>query len=302
MSLLRFGRLTVEATHEDKIYFPKSKLTKGDLINYYRDIAPIMVTYMKDRPVNMHRFPDGIAGKDFYHKDVPDYFPSWIQTTKIKRIDVGGSITQVVCNNAATLVYLANQACITPHLWLSRIDKLHYPDRLIVDLDPPKNGFRLACRVAKQLKDMFESGGMRPFVMTTGSKGLHVLVPLDRAATFDAARSFARQLVEIVAATDPKHITCEVRKEKRVGKLFLDVGRNAYAQTAVSPYAVRAKEHAPIATPLHWEELDEKSISPQKYTIANIFKRLERVGDPWKGMSRFASSISKAHKKLDALL
>lgn len=272
----------VTITNPDKILFPRDNITKGELINYYQEIAPIMVPYMKDRPLTMQRFPEGIDHEGFFQKDASDYFPRWIKRKKIKKQD-GGSTDYVVCNTTNTLVYLANQACITPHLWLSKINSLHKPDRMIFDLDPagPKD-FKLVKEIALILKKILEAHKFEPMVMTTGSRGLHVVSLLNGKTDYDTVRAFAREIAAAVAQTDPKHITIETRKDKRGTRLLIDYLRNGFGATAVAPYAVRPKDGAPIATPLLWEELDDKKLTSQTYTIKNIFKRINKVGDIWK--------------------
>lgn len=290
MSILKVGHFSVQISNSDKILFPEHKITKGNLIEYYQKIAPIMVPLMKDRAVSMHRFPDGIHQEGFYQKDIANYYPDWIKSVRISK--EGGYNKMVVCNNAATLVYLANQACITPHLWLSRIDKLHYPDRMIFDLDPGKEGdFALVCKTALLLRQALQDYGLIPFVMTTGSKGLHVVVPLKRKEKFDNVRLFAHKVAELFAQKDPQNLTIEPRKDKRKGRLYIDVARNAYAQTGVAPYAVRALPGAPVATPLEWDELEDKRLTAQTYTIKNIFKRIDKVGDVWKDINKSARAI-----------
>ena len=229
----------------------------------------------------MHRFPDGVTEEGFYQKELPDYFPPWVDRVIIKKKE-GGTIEQVVCNNAATLVYLANQACITPHVWLSRTDKLNYPDKLVFDLDPPNDNFEPVRAAAFALKDKMKEIGLEPFVMTTGSRGVHVVTPLDCSQDFDTVRTFAERLADSLAQEYPDHLTTEQRKNKRGSRVFLDTLRNSYAQTSVAPYAVRARSGAPIATPLEWEELEDTT--SQSYTIQNISKRLSQKDDPWKSI------------------
>jgi bifunctional non-homologous end joining protein LigD len=204
----------------------------------------------------------------------------------------------VVCNTPATLVYLANQACLTPHLWLSQVDQLDYPDKLIFDLDPPADDFEPVRFAARALRDRLQELELDTYVMTTGSQGLHVVIPLDRKTDFDTARSFAREFVEYLAQQHPERLTTEVRKNKRKGRVFLDYLRNAYGQTAVSPYAVRAKAGAPVATPLEWAELGDSDLHAQSYTISNIFRRLGQKNDPWAGMRQHAQSLTTAQKQL----
>ena len=299
MSKIKVGSHTIETSNEKKVLFPGEKITKGDLIVYYHEIARRMLPHLKDRPAVMHRFPDGVKSSGFYEKNLPDHFPKWIGRVTLKK--EGGKITHVVCNDVATLVYLANQACITPHVWLSKKGKLDYPDQIIFDLDPSGDDFGVVRHAAVSLRKLLREVGLTAFVKTSGSRGLHVHVALDRSANFDAARSFARDVAKVLAGRDPKHLTTEQRKNKRRGRVFLDTNRNAYGQTAAPPYSVRPKEGAPVAAPLDWNELKDSKLNPQTYTILNIFKRLGRKQDPWKGMGRSAASLKKAREKLDRL-
>jgi bifunctional non-homologous end joining protein LigD len=279
------------------LFFPDDGFTKGDLIDYYDRIGDRMLPHLKDRPLMMHRFPDGIAGKDFYHKETPDYFPDWIETVSVKK--EGGRVNHVVCANRATLVYLADQACITPHVWLSRRDRLNHPDRLVFDLDPPGEDFAPVRQAAFYIRDLLDELDLESFLMTTGSRGLHVVVPLNRQDNFDTVRGFAQQLAETLAERHPDELTVEPRKNKRGGRLYLDTARNSYAQTAVAPYSVRAKNGAPVATPLKWHELKNRKLTARTYTINNIFRRLgSEDDDPWQGLNRRGKSLDKAGRKL----
>jgi len=300
MSKLKFGRYTVETSNEEKLFFPDEKITKGDLINYYQEIADKMVPYLKERPLVMKRYPDGIKGESFFQKEIGDYFPDWIERVKVKK--KGGTVTHVQCDNAATLVYLANQACIELHPWLSRSDKLHYPDQLIIDLDPSGDDFSQAVFGARVLKELFDELDLKAFLKTTGSRGLHVLVPLNRRANFDKVREFAQDAAKLLAQRHSDKLTIEARKAKRRGRLLIDTARNAYAQTAVAPYAVRAKPGAPVATPLDWDELANGKLNSQSYNVRNIFRRLGRKTDPWKDLPRLGRSLKEARRRLDAIL
>ena len=298
---IKFGRKSFEVSSLDKVFFPKEGYTKGDLIEYYEKIADTMLPYLKDRPVTMIRFPNGIEDKQFYQKDAPDYFPDWIKTKAIKKQD-GGKTSYVVCNDKATLVYLANQACITPHIWLSRKDKPDYPDRMIFDLDPSKDNFDEVKDAARKIRKLLESQlGLPVFIMTTGSRGLHVVVPIKRTKKFDEVREFAQKAARYLEKQYPDPMTTAARKNKREDKLFLDVARNAFGQTGVTPYAVRPIPGAPVATPLEWEELGRSSISAQSYNIKNIFRRLGSKEDPWKNMDDSAVSLTSAIKQLDTI-
>jgi len=298
---LHFGKYSVEVSRPDKVLFPDAAFTKRDLIEYYRKVADTMLPHVRGHVISMHRWPDGIEGEDFYQKEAPDYFPDWIKTVKVER-ENQPPIRSVLIENAATLVYLANQACITPHIWLSHADRINCPDRFIFDLDPPDDDFGPVREGAFMLKEVFEDVGLDPYVMTTGSRGLHVVAPLDRSTDFDTVREFAKNLAEVVAARDPEKYTTAQRKEKRRGRLFLDVMRNSYAQTAVAPYAVRARAGAPVATPLDWDELKRKDLGPRSYNIANIFRRLSAKKDPWAAMSRHARSLREPGKRLEHIL
>jgi bifunctional non-homologous end joining protein LigD len=293
---VRVGRRTVEVSNPDKVLFPDDGITKGDLLDYYRRVAGRMLPHLRGRPVAMERYPDGIDGERIFQKDVPGHFPGWIDRVKVPK--EGGTLQQVVCGEAATLVYLANQACITPHVFLSRVDRLDHPDQLIFDLDPAGDDFDGARRAALALRSLLEELGLPSFAKTTGGKGIHVTVPLDRRADFDTVRRFARDAAAVLAARQPDRLTTEQRKQQRKGRLYLDVMRNAYAQTAVPPYAVRARPGATVATPLDWSEVEDPSLRPSSFTIASV---IERTGDPWAGLRRRGRSLSRARQRLDAL-
>jgi bifunctional non-homologous end joining protein LigD len=293
---IKVGGRSIKLSNADKVFFPEDKISKGDLIDYYHQIAGVMLPYLEDRPLTMHRFPDGIEGEGFYQQQISDYFPDWIEHLSVEK--EGGSVTHVLCQNAATLVYLANQACITPHVWLSRKGRLNYPDLMVFDLDPPTEDFAPVRQAAQLLKSFLSELGMEPLVKTTGSRGLHVVVPLDRKADFDEVRSFAQDVAVVLSKQEPERVTAEQRKEKRKGRVFLDYLRNSYGQTAVAPYAVRAKPGAPIAAPIDWDELKDKDMNSQSYTLKNIFRRLSRKKDPWQGMWAKAHSLAKAKQEL----
>jgi bifunctional non-homologous end joining protein LigD len=295
------GAYVIEVTHPDKVLFPGPRpLTKLDLVDYYRRIAPIMLPYLAGRPVVMQRFPDGIQGAGFFHKDIPDYFPDWVDRVTLPK--KGGIVTHVVCNNAATLVYLASQACITPHVWLSRADRPRHPDRLIFDLDPPDDGFAPVRRAARLVGDLLSDLGLTTYVTTTGSRGAYVVVPLDRRADFDVVRTFARDAAAVLVRGHPRELTMEPRVADRGGRLYLDTGRNAYAQSAAPPYAVRARSGAPVATPITWRELARPSLDARSYRADNLFRRLARTGDPWRGLARRGQSLTRARARLAKLV
>jgi len=289
-SRMQFGPYSFEPSRLDKVLFPDGGFTKGDLIDYYSRIAEFMLPHIADRPLAMRRFPDGIGEEGFFQKKVPDYFPEWIQRTEVEREE--GHIPMLLANNKATLAFLADQACIEPHVFLSRANSLQKPDKMIFDLDPPPEGFPLVVRAANALREILEQEqGLRAFVMTTGSRGLHVMVPLKAKRDFDPVRDYAHRVCSELASRYPEDFTTEMRKDKRRGRLFLDYLRNAYGQHSIAPYGLRALPGAPVATPLHWEELHQLDGGAQTYRLKTIFRRLEQGGDPWKGWSRHARQL-----------
>lgn len=296
---IKAGRRNIEVSNAGKVLFPDAGITKGDLAEYYRRIAGSMLPHVRDRPLNLHRFPDGIDAKGFYQQNIPDYFPDWIARARLPKQD--GVVEHCLCNDAATLVYLAGQACITPHAWLARSAHPDHPDRMIFDLDPPDDEFELVRFAARTVRAVLEDIDITSFVMTTGSRGLHVVVPLDAEADFEAVRDFARRVAAAVAARAPQRLTIEQRKDKRHGRLYLDIMRNAYGQTAVAPYAVRAKPGAPVATPLEWDELDNARLRSNSHRIGNIFGRLARRLDPWRRIGSHAVAIGTHEAALSRL-
>lgn len=291
----KFGRYIVEITNTDKVLFPDDDISKLEMVEYYERVASVMVPHMQNRAAVMHRFPDGIKKEGFYHKDIPDYFPRWFDTVAVKKNE-SGTTTYAIVNNQATLVYLANYGCITPHIWLSHVSKLEYPDIMVFDLDPGKQDFKFICTVARRLKKLIEEVDLIPFVKTSGSKGLHVTVPIDKKNDFTMVRKIARNFAQRIVEDDPDNTTLEVHIKKRKERLFIDIARNAFGQTVVAPYALRAKPGAPVATPVEWDELLKLS-SSQHYTIKNIFRRLSQKEDPWKDIYKHSRSLSKAQKE-----
>lgn len=295
---IQFGSHTVELSSLDKMYFPG--ISKREFIDYYQRIAETMLPYLVDRPVTMQRFPNGLEGEGFFQQNVSDYFPDWIKTATVDKED--GQTTHVLINNAATLVYLANQGCITPHVWLSRVDKLDYPDRMILDLDPSVSDDVESVRTAARLaRDLLEELDLIPFIMTTGSSGFHLVVPLDRSQPFDVVRAFAQDAADLLAARYPEQLTTERLKKKRGKRIYLDTLRNSYAHTGVPPYGVRPKPTAPVAAPIEWDELTS-DLYPQRYTIQNIFRRLAQKSDPWLHMAEHVCSLDAAQPRLAEML
>lgn len=292
MAKLRINSHSFEISNLDKIIFPDDDITKEQLIGYYMKVASTMLPHVKDRPLTLSRYPNGITHEGFVQQEASGYFPDWIKTVKLNKRG-GGTIEHIVCDDAATLVYLANQGVVTFHTWLSTTDKPECPDRMIFDLDPPDDSFELARLAAQTFQAVFTELKMASFIMTTGSRGLHVAVPLDRTNDFEEVRVKAREIASLVADRHPDKLTSEIRKEKRGGRLFIDIARNSFGQTAVAPYSLRAKPGAPVATPLSWNEISNRSLNSQKYTLSNIFERLETVGDPWHQIAKEGISLDR---------
>ena len=302
MGSLRIGRRRVELSNTDKLLFADDGISKGDLIEYYRRVAPCLLPHAKDRPLTLHRFPDGIDEGGFYQQQKGDYFPDWINSCETPRAsDSRQKVEHVLCNDEATLVYLANQATITLHGWSARAPRIDCPDQLVFDLDPAGRDFDAVRRAGHQVAELMASLGLNPFAMTTGSRGLHIVAPLRPQAGFDAVRELARGMAELLAARHDDELTVEQRKDKRAGRLYLDISRNAYGQTRVLPYSLRALPGAPVATPLSLEELDNPSLGPQDWRIDNLFRRLGQKGDPWKGFRRRATKLEAARRRLERM-
>lgn len=300
MSLaIRAGRRTVEVSRPDKIIFPP-RLTKADLARYYQAVAGVMLPHLAGRPLNLERYPDGIDGHRIIQQHASSHFPDWVGRFTVPARK--GQVEHVVAGDPATLVYLAGQACITFHRWLSRTDSLDRPDVLVVDLDPSVDRPAEVRKAARIFGAILRELGLDPWAMTTGSRGYHVVVPLRRTADFDTVRDFARGLAELSTVREPRLLTNEQRKAKRDGKILVDVMRNAYGQTAVAPYSVRARPGAPVATPLHWEELEDSRTTASRWTIATVPGRIDRDGDPWSALGRKRQTLTEARERLGQAL
>jgi len=289
---------SVPLSHPGKVLFPGG-VTKRALADYYLSVAGVMLPHLKARALAMERYPDGIDGPRIFQRKVPPCFPGWIERVTLERVD--GKLTQVVCADRRTLVYLVDQACVTPHAWLSRTDLPDQPDQLVFDLDPSGDDFAAARFAALALRALLDELELPAFAKTTGKRGIHVTVPLDRSLGFAPVRSFARALARELVARHPSRLTVEQRRERRGGRLYLDLMRNAYAQMAVAPYAVRATAQATVATPLAWEELLDPSLYPDRFTLQTIPRRVAKRGDPWAAMQRQACNLERAAGRLDAL-
>ena len=298
---ITIGGITVPLSHPDKVLFPGDGVTKADLARYYADVADRMLPWLADRPITMVRYPDGLDGQRFFQKNAPSYFPGWIRRVRVGK--EGGEVEHVICDKPATLVYLANQACIEIHAFLSRVDKLGAPDQMVFDFDPPDGErFGDVRRAALWARDLLDGElGLTSFVRTSGGRGLHVHVALNRRAEFEEVREFAHHAAEVLARRHPGAITVEQRKDKRGSRIYADVMRNAYAQTVTASYGVRARPGAPVATSLSWAEVEDDGLAPGRFTMATIRARLDGGTDPWADFAESRHGLGQAAKRLAKL-
>ncbi|MGA5420082.1 non-homologous end-joining DNA ligase [Streptomyces lavendulocolor] len=294
---VRAGRRTVDIHRPDKVLFPEDGITKADLAAYYRSVAPHMLPHLRGRPLMLERLPDGIGGPRFMQKDTPAGYPDWVHRVEVAK--EGGTVTHTVCDDTATLVHLADQACVTLHRWQSRTGHLETPDRMVFDLDPAGDDFDAVRRAAHRLGELLDALRLPSTLMTTGSRGLHVIVPLDGHSDFDEVRAFAHDVAATLAAAHPRELTTAARKQARGDRLYLDVQRNGYAQTAVAPYSVRARPGAPVATPVRWDQLDDPATHARRWTLATAPEQA-RSG-PWDGSTARPRALGPARRRLDAL-
>ena len=294
----------VAVTHPEKVLFPESGITKGELCDYYRTIAPLMLPHVSGRPVTMDRYPAGIGKKGFIQKDVVKGFPAWLTRVEVERRDekIGGVIHYPVAHDARALVWFANQNSITPHVWTSRAPRLEHPDLCVFDLDPPGDESETLAGAALRVRDLLHELGLPAFVKTSGSKGFHILVPLDGQTTFPAVWRFAHAAGAVLVKRHPDVFTQEFIKADRGGRIFLDTGRNAPGATFAAVYAVRPRPHAPISAPCTWREIEQGSVAPRTFTLRTMAARLAEVGELWRELDGQARGLSEPVARLEQLL
>jgi bifunctional non-homologous end joining protein LigD len=293
---LRFGRYTVTVGNAAKVLFPGDGITKLDVIEHYRRVAPLMVSHAGGRPVTLQRFPDGIGAGGFFQKQASGHFPEWIERVTVSK--AGGKVDHVVIQRAADLVFLADQGTITVHAALAPADHVDRPDRMVFDLDPSIDDFETVREGARLLRELLDDLGLVPFLMTTGSRGLHVVTPIAGTETFDEVAPLAEGIARAVVARKPDHYTVEPHKAQRRDRVYVDWHRNHYAQTAVAPWSVRPKPGAPVAVPIDWDELDDPALTSRRYAIGDVAGVIEARPDPWAGMSRRARALDRARRRL----
>ncbi|MFR0356155.1 non-homologous end-joining DNA ligase [Streptomyces sediminimaris] len=298
---VRAGRRTVRVHRAGKVLFPADgdleEYTKGDLVDYYRSAAPLMLPHLRGRPLMLERHPDGLGGPRFMQKNTPESYPDWITRAEVAK--EGGTVCHTVCDDSATLLYLADQAAVTLHRWLSRAGSAERPDRMVFDLDPDGDDFEAVREAASLLGGLLGELKLPSGLMTTGSRGLHVIVPLNGRHDFDEVRAFARDVADTLAGAHPDKLTTAARKAGRGDRLYLDIARNAYAQTAVAPLTVRVRPGAPVATPIAWSQLEDPALHARRWTIADAVEQAR--SDPWDGVMSRGRALGPARRRLETL-
>lgn len=269
----------VAITHPEKVLFPADGISKQDLADYYEMIAPHMLPHVVGRPVTLERFHRGIGEKGIFQKNVVKGFPDWLERVEVAKKD--GSVHHPVVRDVRGLLWLANQNSITPHVWTSRAPKLMKPDVMIFDLDPSDEDNRRLCDAALLLRDLLAELGLESWVKTSGSKGLHIAVPLDGRTAYDKVAGVAHRIGEELVQRDTKNLTREFYKKDRGGRILVDTGRNEYSATFAAAYAVRPRPGAPVSAPCRWEEIEDCAVTPTAFTLRNMAARISEVGDLW---------------------
>lgn len=297
---VKIGKAVVALTNLDKVYWPEDGYTKGDLVRYYYEIAPTLSPYLKGRPLIMKRYPAGIGGGSFHQHDVNEA-PEFVATAEID-VEEGHAVDYIVGGERATLVYMANLAAIERHPWHSRIEQLDRPDWIVFDLDPENVDFTVVCEMAVSARDVLEKLGLESYVKTSGSRGLHVYVPVKPVHDYDAAARFAELVARLVVRENPEVATIERSLKKRQhARIYIDHMQNARGKSVVAPYSVRPRPGAPVSAPLGWDEVKRQKIRPQDFTIKNIPARLARAGDLFKPVLNGKQTLDEALLELESI-
>lgn len=286
-------------THPEKVLFPDDGITKGELVAYYEAIAPVMVPHLRARPITMERYPAGIGAEGFFHKDVSKGFPAWLQRAEVPK--KGGTVHHPLVMDTRSLLWITNQNCITPHVWTSRAPNLGKPDICVFDLDPADDDLDVLRSTAIGLRALLDELGLPSWVKTSGSKGFHIVVPLDAKTDSGQVAGFASAVGSLLVNRDPQHLTQEFSKADRGGRIYVDTGRNGYSATFAAAYAVRAKPGAPVSAPCTWEEIERGTVTPRSFTLRTMANRVAEVGDLWADLPKRKRSLRRAIEKLRKL-
>jgi bifunctional non-homologous end joining protein LigD len=286
-------------THPEKVLFPDDGITKGELANYYEAMAPLILPHLRGRPVTMERYPAGIGEKGFWQKDVSKGFPEWLKRVEVPKKD--GVVHHPVVTNTRSLLWITNQNTITQHVWTSRVPHLYHPDICVFDLDPSKDDPAAVCAAAISLRDLLEELTLPSWIKTSGSKGFHIVVPLDGKARMEQVARFANAVGTLLVSHAPDRLTQEFSKADRRGRIYVDTGRNGYSATFAAVYTVRARRGAPVSAPCTWSEVSRGEVSPGMFTLRNMPKRVARMGDLWADMRRRGRSLKRPIERLRRL-
>ena len=298
-------------THPEKVLFPEDGITKGELADYYQTVAPAMLPHLQGRPVTMERYPSGIGRQSdiakqsdigkvgFWQKDVSRGFPEWLQRVEVPKKD--GVVRHPLATDARSLVWMANQNAVTLHVWPSRVPRLFHPDVCVFDLDPAGDDPDVARAATLQVRDLLGELGLASWVKTTGSKGFHVVVPLDGTADFDDVAAFAHRAGALLVKRDPDRLTQEFLKADRGRRVLVDTGRNGWSATFAAAYSVRARPGAPVSAPCSWSEVERGEVAPRSFTLRSMGERLEAVGDLWAELAASGQSLRDASERLTRL-
>ena len=287
-------------THPEKILFPDDGITKGELASYYEAIAPVMLPHLRRRPITMERFHRGIGAPGFFQKDVSKGFPEWLKRVEVPKH--GGTVHHPIANDVRSLLWLANQNSITIHVWPSRTPNLYNPDICIFDLDPSKEDDLDTLRsAALKVRELLDDLGLPSWIKTSGSKGFHIAVPLNRRSDFGEVARFAHTIGRVLVSRDPGNLTQEFLKVDRGGRILVDTGRNGYSATYAAPYTVRAKPGAPVSAPCTWEEVERGEVGPKTFTLRTMAQRIAATGDLWADMVKKKLSLKHPINRLQEL-
>jgi bifunctional non-homologous end joining protein LigD len=287
-------------THPDKLLFPADGISKGELAAYYATVGPILLPHLRGRPVTMERFPAGIDKKGFMQKDVVKGYPEWLARVEVPKRD--GTTHYALIDDARSLEWLANQNCITPHVWTSRQPALDMPDSCVFDLDPSRDEPDELRAAAIAVRDVLEELGLSSSVKTSGSKGYHIVVPLDARTAFEEVWRFAHGVGALLVKRQPERLTQEFLKTERAGRILVDTGRNGHGATLAAPYAVRPKPGAPVSAPCTWQELEAGQALPQSFGLRAMAARIERLGDLWATLYDRPQPLRPSIERLEATL
>ena len=293
------GTEGVTITHPEKVLFPEDGITKRELATYYEFIAPIMLPHVRGRPITMERYHRGIGEKGFFQKNVAKGFPEWLERVEVPKR--GGTVHHPIVTDMRSLVWLANQNSITPHVWTSRAPDLYHPDVCVFDLDPAEDHPERLRAAALWLRGLLNELGLPSWIKTSGSKGFHVAVPLDGEADMGVVAGFAHAVGRMLVQRHPDHLTQEFMKADRGGRILVDTGRNGYSATFAAVYAVRARPGAPVSAPCSWEEIERGEVAPRTYGLRDMSARVAAAGDLWSEMPRRAQSLSAAIERARTL-